>query len=139
MKRLLISLISLTLPALAWANISNTAFGSFKDLTGASYSVNSNTVVVTVITPPVITLSKNVAPAIAKSGNTVIYTIQYQNTGGSDANNVTITDVVPAGSTLVAGSISGGGTFAAGTITWALGTVTAGAAPQTVTFKVTVN
>ena len=39
-----------------------------------------------------------------KSGDTVTYTIRYTNNGNNPATNVTITDVIPAGMTYVAGS-----------------------------------
>ena len=60
----------------------------------------------------------DVLRVLVKPGDTVTFSIQYQNTG-SDATNVVITDVVPTGSTLVAGS-TGTGTVSGTTITWTL-------------------
>ncbi len=76
-------------------------------------------------------------------GDTLTYTINWKN-DAVDANgvatkaNVTVTDVVPTGTTLVAGSISSGGTESNGTITWSLGEQDP-LAEGTVTFQVTVD
>ncbi|HEX2686367.1 MAG TPA: Ig-like domain-containing protein, partial [Kofleriaceae bacterium] len=72
---------------------------------------------------PNITLAK-IGPAIT-SGNQITYTISYANTGNGVASNATIRDALPAGTTFV--SASGGGSNAAGTVTWALGNLAAGA------------
>ena len=71
-------------------------------------------------------------------GDTVTFFVQYQNTGTSNATSVVITDVVPAGSTLVSGTITGGGTISGNTITWTIGTVAAGVT-GTVSFQTRVN
>lgn len=98
----------------------------------------SSILVLTILSPASITLTKSASVANAESGNTVTFTIQYQNTGTGNASNVTITDVVPAGSTLVTGSITGGGTLSGGTITWPIGSVASGGSGS-VSFRVTVN
>jgi uncharacterized repeat protein (TIGR01451 family) len=85
---------------------------------------------------PVITLTK--AGPATTSGNQITYTITYANTGNGIANNATITDAIPAGSTFV--SASNGGTFAAGTVTWNVGNIAIGAtASVTLIVGVTVN
>jgi outer membrane protein OmpA-like peptidoglycan-associated protein len=85
---------------------------------------------------PVVTLTKT-GPATT-SGNQITYTINYANTGVGVANNVTITDAIPAGSTFV--SASSGGTNAAGTVTWTIGNLVAGASGSvTVTVGVTAD
>lgn len=137
MNKVLTAICCLALPGLSWANISNTGSATYKDTTGASYNATTNTVVVTVITPPSMTLTKSASPATAKSGDTVTFTIAYQNVGGSDATNFTITDTIPTGSTFK-GSITGSGTISGGTITWPPISVAAGAS-GTVSFQVTVN
>jgi uncharacterized repeat protein (TIGR01451 family) len=134
----LMALFSFTLPVMVWADLSNTASVTYKDGSGNSYNATSNTVTVTVTTPPVITLLKSATPTTAKSGDIVTFTIQYQNTSTVNATNVVVTDVVPTGSTLVAGSITGGGTLSGNTITWNLGTVTGGASGN-VSFQSKVN
>src|SRR5260221_508921 len=91
------ALLCLTLPSLAWANLTNTATATYKDAAGNSYSATSNTVTVkrTVTPAAVITLTKTANPTSATSGTNVTFTIQYQNTTAGPASNVVITDVVP--------------------------------------------
>ncbi|HEU0132002.1 MAG TPA: DUF5979 domain-containing protein [Mycobacteriales bacterium] len=69
-------------------------------------------------------------------GDTIEYTVHYAN-DGNVADEITITDAIPAGTTYVDGSASDGGTLAGGTLSWHL---TAG--PGTsgdVSFSVTVD
>ncbi|MEG2718084.1 MAG: hypothetical protein RSA55_00980 [Clostridia bacterium] len=47
---------------------------------------------------------KSVTPAFAQFGDTLTYTLTLHNTGNAAANNVVVTDVIPAGTTYVAGS-----------------------------------
>jgi len=85
---------------------------------------------------PVVTLTK-AGPALT-NGNQITYTITYANTGTGTANNATITDRIPAGSSFV--SASNGGTNAAGTVTWNIGNLAAGATGSvTVTVGVTAD
>jgi uncharacterized repeat protein (TIGR01451 family) len=86
---------------------------------------------------PNVTLTKSVDRRSAVRGAILTYSIAYHNIGHGDATNFVIQDAVPAGSSVVAGSISGGGTLSAGTIQWNLGTVPA-AASGVVSFKVQV-
>jgi uncharacterized repeat protein (TIGR01451 family) len=140
MKKTLALIVGLGLfsaaPA-AWANLSNTASTTYKDALNSSYSANSNSVTVTVITVPSIALTKSASPTSVASGGTVTFTIAYKNNGGA-ANSVVITDTIPLGSTLVAGSISNSGTVSTNVITWNIGNVAAGAS-GTVSFKVTAD
>ena len=89
--------------------------------------------------PPTITLSKSADVATAKPGDTITYTLTYGNTGAGDATNLVITDTIPANTTLVGGSITGGGTESGGVITWNLGPLAAGVTGVTVQFAVTVD
>ena len=66
------------------------------------------------------------------------FTIQYKNTGTGNASSVVVTDIVPSGATLIAGTITGGGTLSGNTITWTVGTVSGGAS-GTVGFQAKVN
>ncbi len=88
---------------------------------------------------PIITLSKSADVTTAIPGDTITYTLTYGNTGPGDATNLVITDTIPANTTLVPGSISGGGTESGGIITWNLGPLLAGQINRTVTFAVTVD
>ena len=89
--------------------------------------------------PPTITLSKSADVTTAIPGDTITYTLTYGNTGPGDATDLVITDTIPANTTLVPGSISGGGTESGGVITWNLGPLLAGQINRTVTFAVTVD
>lgn len=75
----------------------------------------------------------NVAP-----GDVIQYTIQVRNTGDEILTNVVVTNQLPAHTTLVAGSISSGGSMAAGLITWAIPTILADGY-VTLSFHVTVD
>jgi uncharacterized repeat protein (TIGR01451 family) len=75
---------------------------------------------ITVVSPNV-TLSKSADRATAKPTEVITYTLTYGNTGTGDATNLVITDTIPANTTLVSGSITGGGTESGGVITWNLG------------------
>lgn len=60
------------------------------------------------------------------AGDSVTYTITYENTGNVDVNNAVITDTLDAGLTFV--SVTGGGIYDSvmHTVTWDLGTVVQG-------------
>lgn len=62
-------------------------------------------------------------PMPAAPGGQIVYTLSYGNDGVDPAANVTITDTLPANTTLVSGSITGGGTESGGTVTWNLGSL----------------
>ncbi|MGZ3418619.1 MAG: hypothetical protein ACXVEE_12175 [Polyangiales bacterium] len=64
-------------------------------------------------------------PAVT-SGDTVTYTVAWTNTGAGPALSVVLTDPIPTGSSFV--SATGGGTFAAGVVTWTLGDLSKDAA-----------
>ena len=98
---------------------------------------NSQVTIIVQSGTPNLVLTKSGSVTTAKSGDTITFTIQYQNTGTSDAVNVVLKDPVPAGTTLT-GTISNGGTNSDGTIQWNLGTVPA-ATGGTLTFQVQVN
>ena len=117
-----------------------TASGSFTVSLSATNGAGTGpgTLALTIQTAATLILQKSANPVTAKSGDTVTFTIQYQNTASTTANNVVITDVIPTGTTLIAGSITNGGALSGTTITWNPGTV-AGGISGTVSFQVTVN
>ena len=90
---------------------------------------DSNVVIWTDIpTTTTASLTKTVDKPTALPGETLVYTINYQNTGLIDATNVVFTDTMSLKTTFV--SATGGGTETApgsGIVTWNLGTVAAGA------------
>ena len=93
-------------------------------------------------TPPVITPvanitgKKEVNTPEAKVGDTLTYTITLTNSGNA-AGTVTVTDEIPEGTSLVAGSITGDGVESNGTITWNV--VVPANDEVSVSFKVTVD
>jgi uncharacterized repeat protein (TIGR01451 family) len=81
-------------------------------------------------------ITKTGAPDPVIIGQTLTYTITVTNDGPSDAQNVTVSDPLPAGLTFV--SASNSGVFSAGNVTWSLGTLVSGASVQ-LTLVTTVN
>ncbi len=72
-----------------------------------------------------------------KAGDTVTYTITVKNTGAGALMGITVSDKIPAGLVLKAGSISGNGTEKDGVITWNVEALAAGEAVG-LTFQVVV-
>ena len=84
-----------------------------------------------------ITGKKEVNTSEAKVGDTLTYTITLTNSGNA-TGTVTVTDEIPAGTTLVEKSITNNGIESNGTITWTDVEVKAGKTAE-VSFKVTIN
>ena len=84
-----------------------------------------------------ITGKKEVNTLEAKAGDTLTYTITLTNSGNA-TGTVTVTDEIPAGTTLVEKSITNNGVESNGTITWTDVEVKAGDTVE-VSFKVTIN
>jgi len=116
--------------------ITNTA-----TLTGSGVSpVSSNAVDVTVTAPP-LTLVKSTLLDKVPQGHIVIYYLTYNYTGATSVTNTKLVDILPAHLTYVPGSATNGGVYNAGTrtLTWSLGTLSAGQGAQTLTFRATVD
>jgi uncharacterized repeat protein (TIGR01451 family) len=85
-------------------------------------------------------------PGVASPGDAITYSFTATSTGNIDETNTVVTDVVPAGTTYIAGSAvcAGVGICTASynpanrTVTWQIGTLAAGAS-RGVSFKVTVD
>ena len=92
-------------------------------------------VVTTQVNLAYVTVNKQVDKAFAKPGEILTYTLLLSNAGNVSANNVTIADAIPAGTTLVPASLTGAvGTFPNLSLT---SPIPAGGS-ATVTFKVKV-
>jgi uncharacterized repeat protein (TIGR01451 family) len=71
------------------------------------------------VSTPKLTIIKTGPPWLA-AGKPVPFMLTVFNATGSTVSDVVVTETLPAGATLVAGSISNSGTFSAGTVTWNL-------------------
>jgi len=122
--------------------ISNTANVSTTD-TDPNLSNNSATANTTVAVTSDISVTKSGPPSVGLGG-TITYTVSISNVGTSDAQTVTLTDVVPTGTTFVSETQSSGPAFACsapavggtGTISCNIATLAAGA---TSTFSIVVS
>jgi uncharacterized repeat protein (TIGR01451 family) len=122
-----------------------TANGTTDNLTVAATSgfnagVSDNKVYTTTVQRALLSFTKNQDVSSPQPGQTITYTLPYTNSGSGPALSATLMDVLNTNVTLVGGSITGGGTYNAGTrtITWNLGRVGPGAGGS-VSFQVTVN
>src|SRR5262249_55472612 len=88
-------------------------------------SNNTKTVPTPVNTAADIAVTKTVTPATASVGDTVTYTVTATNNGPNQASGVVITDVLPAGLSLVSFSPAQG-TYVASEGAWTVGTLANG-------------
>src|SRR5439155_1687430 len=72
----------------------------------------------------VLAIAKADASEPVNAGSHITYTLSYSNTGNANASGVVITDTVPGNTSFV--SATGGGTLAAGVVTWNIGALNAG-------------
>ena len=85
-----------------------------------------------------ITVTKSADKTFADVGEEITYTLVLKNTGTVDALNVTLTDMLPPETALVAGSVTVDGAPYAGALPVVISSISAGQS-VTVTFKATVN
>ncbi len=83
----------------------------------------------------ILDLTKTDAPDPVAAGSNITYTLVVTSSGSKALTNLVITDPIPANTTFV--SATGGGTLAAGVVTWNIATLTSGAT-QTLTLTVQV-
>ncbi len=88
--------------------ISNTRFG----VTSNQVNANGSGAIVTVITAPILSISKT-GPASAAPGDLITYTLTVNNSGNGLATNLIISDTVPTGATYISG-----GSHNSGIVTW---------------------
>uniref|UniRef100_UPI00188DD096 InlB B-repeat-containing protein n=1 Tax=Aliidiomarina indica TaxID=2749147 RepID=UPI00188DD096 len=97
--------------------------------TGGALTRNANaSVAVTgfsVIGEPDFTLQKAANTNLVNPGESITYSISYENVGRADADDVIISTVIPAGSTFISGT--GSPNLNNGVLEWSLGTVVEGA------------
>ena len=124
------------------ARVSPTATAGTHVVSVASITANtgapaSSSASVDVVVDPVVWLAKSASTATAELGDTVTFSIDYQNTGGAPLTEVVLVDNLPLG--LEAVSASDGGVISAdgATVTWALADVPASTS-RSVTVEVMV-
>lgn len=124
-----------------WASPSLTASATLSATAPDSSAVSVNastTVAVTGVSAPsvaVMSLNKTANLVQVAPGGNIVYTLNYQNDGSATAADVVIVDTLPSGLTFT--SCTGGCAENTGVITWAIGTVVAGASGN-VTINVAV-
>jgi uncharacterized repeat protein (TIGR01451 family) len=97
---------------------------------------NDGVAVTTHISPGAdLSISKSAGTAVA--GGQLVYTITVVNNGPATAQDVVVTDSLPAGVTFF--SASDGGTESNGTVTWSLGSFAVADSPKQLTLTVTVD
>ena len=120
-----VSNVTLTVLAPATGSITNVA--TVGTPTGDPNPTNN-------ITPPVVTtvipladvMTAKSGPASVFAASNLTYTVSVTNLGPSSASSVVVTDILPV--CVVFTSASGGGTNISGTVSWNLGSLTAGQA-----------
>ena len=115
--------------------VTNTATVSAANELLPAQGNNAATAATTIPAPPDVTLSKAASIDPVTAGEAVTYTLTAHNIGPGDAEGVTITDSLPAGTTFVSATV--GCTETSGTVTCAVGSIPAGldAAPVTITLE----
>jgi uncharacterized repeat protein (TIGR01451 family) len=117
-----------------------TATLTVTDNSGATASATATiTVNAPAVLTPSITLAKSADKTTATTGDTITYTIQYENTGQGEAKNVVITDPIPQGTTYIDKSATQNGVYDTNKnqLTWTIPSLPAGA-KGSVSFQVRV-
>ncbi len=114
--------VVLNTPSNLTGTLTNTADAT-SDSFDPNISNNPSTVVSPVTTSADLVLLKTVSDPTPNVGDTITYTVTVVDDGPSDATGVTVTDLLPAGTTFVAATASEG-TYDPASGLWAAGTVT---------------
>ena len=130
----------LTLADLDRGSVDNTATATAASPSGVAVSDSDSTTTGVQAAPQGADLSiaKSVDVTSAAPGSTVTYTLTVRNDGPGSAQDVRVTDALPAGTTYVSATAPCAMGQASGTVTCDLGTLDAGET-RTVTIKVTVD
>lgn len=92
-----------------------------------SFNKQDGTVIVNApITIPQINLVKTADKADTSVGETLTYTITYENTGNQTATQIVITDPLPVSTSYVAGSATNSGSLVGSAIVWNIASVASG-------------
>ena len=97
---------------------------------------DSPPVTVIVSAAPNLSIHKDASRTSANPDDQITYTLTATNNGNADATNTTITEAIPGGTQFV--SCSDGCTVSGSTVTWSIGTLTAGGGTKSVTLTVKV-
>ena len=106
---------------------------------GSELNITNDTAsdTVSIVSSSDMAITKTASPNPIKPGNTLTYTLNVTNNGPSDANNVTVTDTLPATVSYTSATPTQGTcSQSAGTVTCLLGTMNSGTS-ATVTIQVT--
>lgn len=103
----------------------------------ATVNGNETNEVINKVGKPVLEVHKEVNKTTVREGEEITYTLTVTNTGTANSANVTLSDLIPTGSTLVQNSLNGG-TVSVGEINWDLGVIQPNQS-ITKTFKVTAD
>ncbi|MFD0590920.1 DUF6923 family protein [Paenibacillus sp. GCM10027627] len=130
-------LIRGTVSSSATGNIVNTAVVS-STTPDPDPTNNTSTSTTPVITSADVSVVKTGSPSPVLAGNLLTYTIDIANAGPSDAQNVTLTDAIPAALLGTEYSVDGGVTFNPWTGSLSIGTLPSGGT-ETILIRGTVN
>ena len=117
--------------------LSNTATAS-SGVSDPNASNDSATATTTVVTSGDLSITKTGSPDPVAAGGDLTYTITVTNNGPSDANNITVTDALPAGTTFGSTASSTGSCAGTATVTCTIASIPNGAS-ATITLVVHVD
>ena len=117
----------------------NTDFENTADATFTGGTSNTARAHITVEAEPYITLKKRVQPTLVAPGDTLSYSIDYNNIGSVVASSPIIKDQLPVGVVPVPGSYTGSYDSGKRKLTWALPDLAPGTQTHSVSYQVVVD